>query len=146
MNQPAATRKVVLFLCVIATTCLGQETPHPDATHPDTPHPTKFAGCVQRATTDKSTVILSGETVCAKLTGTFSAEKLIGHQVDLKGVLTERTAANPASIQVGSINSVGKSCSNTCSLQPPGTRGLHGGEKPGKEGGTPGAAPKTPPQ
>ena len=100
---------------------------------------------MQRSTADKSTLILSGESVCAKLNGNFSSDKLIGHEVDLKGVLTERTASTPASIQVDSVNSIGKSCSNTCSLRPPGTRGL-GGEKPGKEGGTPGAAPKTPPQ
>jgi hypothetical protein len=141
MNQSAATPKAVLFLCAIATPCLGQSTPHPV-----TPPAANFSGCVQPAPADKTTLILSGETVCAKLTGTFSSEKLLGHEVALKGVLTERTASSSASIHVGSINSVGKSCSNTCSLQPPGTRGLRGGEKPGKEGGTPGMAPKTPPQ
>jgi hypothetical protein len=140
MDHTAATRIFALSLCTITLPCLSQDT-----SHPTTPPAANFAGCVQRSTVDKSTVILSGETVCAKLTGTFSSEKLLGHEVDLKGVLTERTAASPASIHVGSINSVGKSCSNTCSLQPPGTRGLRGGEKPGKEGGTPGMAPKTPP-
>jgi hypothetical protein len=140
MNQPAATRKLVLLLCAIATTCLGQS-----ASPPIAPPAASFTGCVQRSTTDKTILILSGETVCAKLTGTFSSEKILGHEVDLKGVLTERTASNPASIDVRAINSIGKSCSSTCSLRPPGTRGL-GGEKPGKEGGTPGAAPKTPPQ
>lgn len=141
MDHTAVTRILTLSLCAIAIPCLSQATPHST-----TPVPTTFAGCAQRSTTDKNIVILSGETVCAKLTGTFSSEKLLGHEVNLKGVLTERTASNPASIQVGSINSVGKSCSNTCSLQPPGTRGLRGGEKPGKEGGTPGMAPKTSPQ
>ena len=142
MDHTAVTRIITLTLCAIALPCLSQTAPHP--TTP--PAPANFAGCVQRSTTDKNTVILSGETICAKLTGTFSSEKLLGHEVDLKGVLTERTASNPASLKVGAVNSVGKSCSNTCSLQPPGTRGLRGGEKPGKEGGTPGMAPKTPPQ
>ena len=141
MNHTAAIRTVALSLCTIALPCLSQPAPHPAA-----PAQANFQGCVQRSTADKSTLILSGETVCAKLTGAFSPEKLLGHQVDLKGVLTERTVSTPASIDVGSVNSVGKSCSNTCSLQPPGTRGLRGGEKPGKEGGTPGMAPKTPPQ
>lgn len=141
MDRNIVTRTFVLCVCSIAMPCLGQA-----ASHPATPASSNFAGCVQRSTTDKSTVILSGESICAKLTGSFSSDKLIGHEVDLKGVLTERTAASPATINVGSINSVGKSCSNTCSLQPPGTRGLRGGEKPGKEGGTPGAAPTTPPQ
>lgn len=141
MNHTAATRIFALGICAIAIPCLSQATPHPT-----TPAASAYAGCVQRSTTDKNTLVLSGESVCAKLTGSFSAEKLIGHEVDLKGVLTERTTANPAAIRVDSIDSVGKSCSNTCSLQPPGTRGLRGGEKPGKEGGTPGMAPKTPPQ
>jgi len=142
MHPTTATRTFALSLFAVALPCLSQATPHPA-----TPAPANFAGCVQRSTTDKNILILSGETVCAKLTGTFSSEKILGHEIDLKGVLilTERTASTPASIQVDSVNSIGKSCSNTCSLRPPGTRGL-GGEKPGKEGGTPGAAPKTPPQ
>ena len=140
MHPTTATRIVALSLFAVALPCLSQATPHSA-----TPAPANFAGCVQRSTTDKNILILSGETVCAKLTGTFSSEKILGHEVDLKGVLTERTASSPASIQVDTVNSIGKSCSNTCSLRPPGTRGL-GGEKPGKEGGTPGAAPKTSPQ
>jgi hypothetical protein len=140
MDHTAATRIIILSLCTIALPCLSQTTPQPT-----TPPAANFAGCVQRSTADKNTFVLSGESVCAKLTGTFSSEKLLGHEVDLKGVLTERTPSSPASIDVHAINSIGKSCSNTCSLHPPGTRGL-GGEKPGKEGGTPGAAPKTPPQ
>jgi hypothetical protein len=138
MDQIVATRTYALCICLTALSCLGQTAPHPGP-----PAPSSFSGCVKSATSDKDTIILSGESVCAKLTGNFSAEKLIGHQVDLKGVLTERTPTAPANIHVGSISSIGKSCSNTCSLQPPGTRGL---EKPGKEGGTPGMAPKTPPQ
>jgi hypothetical protein len=140
MNQIIATRIFALGICAIAVACLSQATPHPA-----TPAASTYAGCVQRSTADKSALILSGESVCAKLTGSFSSDKLIGHEVDLKGVLTERTASTPASIQVDTVNSIGKSCSSTCSLRPPGTRGL-GGEKPGKEGGTPGMAPKTPPQ
>jgi hypothetical protein len=140
MNQ-SVTRIIAICACSFAMQCLAQTVPHPAA--PATSH---FAGCVQHLATDKGTFILSGDTVCAKLIGTFSSEKLLGHEVDLNGVLTERTAASPASIRVSSISSVGKSCSNTCSLQPPGTRGLRGPEKPGKEGGTPGMAPTTPPQ
>ena len=54
---------------------------------------TRWSLSVQRSAADKDTLILSGETVCAKLTGTFSADKLSGHEVDLKGVLTERTTS-----------------------------------------------------
>lgn len=136
-----ATRIFLLCIFLIAMRCQGQAAPHLEV-----PAPSKFVGCVQRSTTEKNLVFISGESICAKLTGNFSAEKLIGHEVDLRGVLTERTTSTPAEIRVGSINSVGKACSNVCSLQPPGTRGLRGPEKPGKEGGTPGAAPTTPPQ
>jgi len=130
-----------LTLCLSAISSLSQTTPHPV-----TPAPSNFAGCVQRSTTDKDIIILSSESVCAKLTGNFAPEKLVNHQVSLKGVLTERTADTPAIIRIGSVGSVGKSCSDSCSLQPPGTRGLRRGEKPGKEGGTPGIAPTIPPQ
>jgi len=139
MGQTAVTRIFIFCMCAIAP-CSGQATPNAAP-----PAASNFAGCVQRSTTDKDTVILSGESVCAKMTGSFSPEKLIGHEVDLKGVLTERTAANPAAIRVASITSIGKSCSDSCSLQPHGTRGLRSGEKPGKEGGTPGVAPTNPP-
>jgi hypothetical protein len=106
---------------------------------------TKYEGCVQHVVTDKDTLVLSGETYCAKLTGKFSPADLDGHEVELKGVLTERSPGVPASISVGSVVTVGKSCSSTCSLLPR-TRGLgKGGEIPGKEGGTPGAAPTQPP-
>ena len=141
MNQTSLNR-IILALSIpsLSLPCRGQT-----VAQPAQPAPTSYSGCVQRSTADKDTLILNGETVCAKLTGTFSADKLAGHEVDLKGVLTERTAATPASIRITSVTSIGKSCSNTCSLQPPGTRGLNkGGEKPGKEGGTPGAAPTQP--
>jgi hypothetical protein len=102
----------------------------------------EFQGCVQLSPTDNTTLILSTETACAKLTGKVSATDLAGHQVDLKGVLTPRTRTLPASISVDTVISVGKACSDVCSLKPPGTRGLgKGGETPGKEGGTPGEIP-----
>jgi hypothetical protein len=114
----------------------------------DSPKPApeqSFSGCVQRSAADKDTLILSTDSVCATLAGKVSATQLAGHQVDLKGVLTPRTPAIPASIQVGSVVSVGKECSDVCSLRPPGTRGLgKGGEMPGKEGGTPGEVNRPP--
>jgi hypothetical protein len=109
------------------------------------PAPAKFSGCVQPLATDKDTLVMSGDTVCAKLTGKFAAADLMGHQVELNGVLTPRTHDTPASIEVGSVASVGKSCTDICSLKPPGTRGLgRGGQTPGKEGGTPGLTSSDP--
>jgi hypothetical protein len=103
-----------------------------------------YSGCVQQSPGDKDTLVLSTDTVCAKLTGDLATASLAGHEIDLKGVLTPRAARTPASIQIDSISHVGKSCSDVCSLRPPGTRGL-GGEKPGREGGRPGVTPTTPP-
>jgi hypothetical protein len=147
MNRTAAAQMIVFCLCSIGVPCSGQaasQAPPPATMTP--PTVIRYAGCVQRSATDKDTIVLSNETLCAKLTGTFSAEKIVGHEVDLKGVLTDRTASTPATIRVGSISSIGKSCSDACSLFPPGKRGLKKGELPGKEGGTPGMAPTKPPQ
>ena len=109
------------------------------------PAPAKFSGCVQPVPTDKETLVLSTDTVCAKLTGKFAAADLTGHQVELSGVLTPRTHDTPASIEVGSVSSVGKTCTDLCSLKPPGTRGLgRGAQTPGKEGGTPGLTSSDP--
>jgi hypothetical protein len=101
-----------------------------------------FKGCVQQSTTEKSTLVLSTDTVCATLTGKFTASRIAGHEIEIKGVLTPRTAAAPASIRVDGVVEVGKACTDVCSLRPPGSRGLtRGGEIPGREGGTPGEAP-----
>jgi hypothetical protein len=125
----------------VASWAAAQSTPAAAAA----PAEKKFSGCVQPVPTDKDTLVLSGDTVCAKLTGKFAAADLTGHQVELNGVLTPRTPGTPASIEVGSVASVGKSCSDVCSLKPPGTRGLgKGGQMPGKEGGTPGLTSSDP--
>jgi hypothetical protein len=141
MDQANMNRIILaLSISTVSIPCRAQA-----PTQPAQPAPTGYSGCVKRSATDKDILILSGENVCAKLTGTLATDKLVSHEVDLKGVLTERTTSNPASIRIASVTSIGKSCSRTCSLQPPGTRGLNkGGEKPGKEGGTPGAAPTQP--
>jgi len=114
---------------------------------PAAPPVQSFQGCVQPSPTDKTVLIVSTDNACAKLTGKFKAADLSGHQVELKGVLTPYASATaPASIKVESVVTVGKPCEDVCSLQPPHTRGLgHGGETPGKEGGTPGAVPTPPP-
>ena len=101
-----------------------------------------YSGCVLRSATDRNTLVLNADSVCAVLAGRLATSRLAGHQIDLKGVLTRGAAhpPGPASIQVDAIVHVGASCSDACSPLPPGKRGL-GSEKPGKEGGTPGAAP-----
>lgn len=111
----------------------------PAATKP--PAPATYSGCVQKAPDSTTTLVISTPTACALLTGKVSVEKLAGHQVELTGILTPRTPTVAASIQVNSVASVGKSCTDICALKPPGTRGLHRPSEnaiPGSEGGTPG--------
>lgn len=99
-----------------------------------------YSGCVQKAPDSPTTLVISTPTACARLTGKVSPDTLAGHAVVLNGILTPSTASAPASIQVNSVGSVGNSCSDVCSLRPPGTRGLHRPDSavPGSEGGTPG--------
>jgi len=138
----AASLLIACSLALLPSNAVAQSA-QPPAT---APADVTYKGCVQSLPTDKETLVLSSDTVCARLTGKFAAADLAGHEVELKGVLTPRSPGVSASISVGSVVSVGKSCSSTCSLRPPGTRGLgKGSEKPGKEGGTPGLVPTQPP-
>jgi hypothetical protein len=119
-----------------------------DTAAPKPAAPATFSGCVQKAPDAPTTLVISTPTACARLAGNVSADTLAGHQVELTGILTPRTPSAPASIQVGSVGSVGKSCTDVCSLRPPGTRGLHrptDNAVPGTEGGTPGVT-TAPPQ
>lgn len=121
----------------------GSETAPPKPSAPAT-----YSGCVQKAPDAPTTLVISTATACARLAGNVSADTLAGHQVELTGILTPRTPSIPASIQVDSVGSVGKSCTDVCSLRPPGTRGLHrpnDNAVPGTEGGTPGVT-TAPPQ
>jgi hypothetical protein len=105
------------------------------------PAPATYSGCVQKAPDSTTDLVISTPTACALLTGKLSVEKLAGHQVELTGILSPRTPTVAASIQVDSVGSVGKSCTDVCALKPPGTRGLHRPSDnaiPGSEGGTPG--------
>ena len=138
---------VVTCLCVAAAQAFAQG-PGGSATPPAQPAaPATYSGCVQKAPGSSTDLVISTPKVCAKLEGKVNADDLVGHQVELKGVLTPRSASAAASIQVNSVASVGKSCSEVCSLWPPGSRGLHppqNGAIPGSEGGTPGVAAPPP--
>jgi len=105
------------------------------------PAPATYSGCVQKAPNSTTDLVISTPPACARLTGNVSADTLAGHQVELTGILTPRTPSAAASLRVNSVSSVGKACTDVCSLHPPGTRGLHGpvgNAVPGSEGGTPG--------
>jgi hypothetical protein len=121
----------------------GQAPPTHAVPTPTGTGPAAFSGCVMASPTEKDTLLLNADSVCATLSGKFATPNLAGHQIDLKGVLTPRDGTTPASIAIDSVDKVGKSCSEVCSPLPPRTRGL-GGERPGREGGRPGAT-TTPP-
>jgi hypothetical protein len=140
--KPALAFAAAALLGVASAPALAQAS---GSTPP--PAPATYTGCVQKA--PDSTLVISTPTACARLTGKAAADSqaLAGHQIELKGILTSRTPNAAASIQVDSVLSIGKSCSDICSLNPPGTRGLHrpaGSAVPGSEGGTPGVAPPPP--
>jgi len=137
---------LVTCLCVAGAQGFAQG-PGGSATPPPKPaEPATYSGCVQKASGSSTDLVISTPKVCARLQGKVSADDLVGHQVELKGVLTPRSSSVAASIQVDSVVSVGKSCSDVCSLRPPGSRGLHPppGAVPGSEGGTPGVAAPPP--
>lgn len=151
LNAPAKSGTIVRLILGVIAGCgviAGANTATaqaPAATRTDSPAPavSKYNGCVMRLDSDKDTLVINTATTCAKLTGRFVASDIAGYEVNLTGVLTAGSGKIPASLSVGSVTSVGKSCSSTCSLLPPRTRGLgKGGELPGKEGGTPGVAPQ----
>jgi hypothetical protein len=115
-------------LGVVFVGCLGvaggQAYAQPPASTPATPtKPATFSGCVQKAPGSSTELVISAPTACAKLTGNVPVDNLAGHQVDLTGILTPRTTSAPASIAVDSVKTVGASCTDVCSLRPPGTRG-----------------------
>ena len=130
--------------CVLAIAALICAAPASAQTAATTkpPAPATWSGCVQKAPGSSTALILSAPTACATLSGKLSAAALAGHHIELKGILTPRTPSAPASIQVQSVVSIGKACTDVCSLNPPGTRGLQRPQQdaiPGSEGGTPGA-------
>lgn len=141
----ACTLGIAIAACFAGTQASAQNAQSPSAdTKP--PAPATFSGCVQKAPDSTTGLVIGTAKVCALLAGKVSVDTLAGHQVELTGILTPRTASAAASIQVNSVGSVGKSCTEVCALHPPLSRGLHrpsDGMVPGSEGGTPGLT--TPP-
>ena len=147
ITQIAACASRMFLVIFVALLCVPARAQTPaSAPQTSTPSaPATFSGCVQKEQGSPDNLVISTSNVCARLTGKAAAAKLAGHQVDLTGVLIPRTSSVAASIQVKSVSKVAAACSETCALQPPGTRGLHPskkGEVPGSEGGTPGVAPQ----
>jgi hypothetical protein len=136
----ACTLGIAIAACFAGTQATAQAASNPPAAAKP-PAPATYSGCVQKAPDSTTDLVISTPKVCALLTGKVSADAVAGHQVELTGILTPRTSSAAASIQVNSVGSVGKACTDVCALKPPMSRGLHrptNGEIPGSEGGTPG--------
>ena len=94
-----------------------------------------YTGCVDEAA--------AAGAVCACFRGALHAADggfqvaVAGHEVTMKGLLAEPIDLAPLTLEVKSTVAVKEACSKPCTLEPPGTRGLHGKEKPGSEGGPP---------
>lgn len=74
-----------------------------------------FTGCVQGSYGEP--FVLTAPNFCAILKGKV-ADELIGHQIQVTGVLAPATKASPATIQVASVSSVGDACTETCAARP----------------------------
>ncbi len=112
-------------------------------TSDDTPLPkdSSYSGCVTQIP-DTQTYLMATADACILLQGDFDAQKVANHVSTLKGVLSE---GHRRRLEVHSIEKIGDACTQTCKL-PPMTRGLHGKELPGSNGGTAGEKPNAQPQ
>ena len=110
----------------------------PDAT---AAKPESFSGCVAKLGRPADSYVLATGKSCLLLRGTFDPDRLIGHQVVLLGLETQATSTMPLILRVQSTTAVKDACTATCTPIPPGTRGVHGSDQPGGEGGTPGVQP-----
>ncbi len=107
--------------------------------------PSTYTGCVTPLSGVADAYVLATTDRCLLLEGKYDASRSSDHTATFKGLVTDAAGLHPDTLHVDSLTSVKEACARTCTLEPPGTRGLHGKEKPGKEGGTPGVH-QDPPQ
>ena len=118
---------------------------HTQAQTPAAANPTMYVGCATVLPQANNTLVLSSAGSCFLLGGSVTSA-LVGHQIQVNAVLVPQQGVQPISLQVKSVVAVKAACSQTCTLQPPGTRGLGPRDKPGREGGTPGVTSSPQPQ
>ncbi len=106
------------------------------------PAKTVVEGCVTRSTMVHDVLVLRSKDSCVQLAGEAAKDSLLGHVVTLNGTLSEATSKAPETLQVMSVNHVGEICSETCTLEPPGRRGLRKKEVPAGPASTPGETQK----
>ena len=128
--------KVMIQFVLLATAVASAQTPAK-------PAPETLTGCVARIPTTADKYVIATGNRCMLLTGSYDPTKIADHEVTATGTEVEPSGTLPLTLNVQSIKSVKAACTKTCVLEPPGTRGIHGKERPGAEGGTPGVT-KTP--
>ena len=134
MNPRITCLAAVLLFAVTAS---AQSTPKPVTQ--------TLTGCVARLPNTADKYVLATGDRCLLLTGTFNAIQIADHEIVAKGIVIEPSGMAPLTLNIQAVQSA-RSCTRTCVLEPPGTRGIHGKERPGKEGGTPGVTTTPGPQ
>ena len=102
-------------------------------------------GCVMQ--TEAGSFTFCEPNSCSAIKGPGIDAKIAGHKVTASGTLQAETSAAPKTFVVTKVVSVGAACDERCSPRVI-HRGIGNHDKPGAEGGTPGAVappPKVPP-
>ncbi len=135
ISLPSAALSILILLHHAA----AQQAPTPAATPaPERTTPARYEGCVAKLPNVERYVLATGNR-CMLLAGGFNPKEVADHLVVLHGLLLEPTGMDPLTLKVDAPAVIKNACTETCKLVPPGTRGVHGKEKPGSEGGPPGA-------
>lgn len=104
-----------------------------------------YTGCVTPNAHAPDVLVLLHEDACMVLAGKLNAAQVKGHIVTFTGTLLEPAGTEPLTLKVTKTQRVGDACSQSCMPEPPGSRGLHGNLKHGREGATKGAHDSTTP-
>ncbi len=120
----------------------------PQTAKPATAGKTKamLTGCVTRSAAVPDALVLRSKESCSQLAGAGAKNSLVGHEVSLEGKLDLATADTPETLHITAVTQVGGACTQTCTLEPPGKRGLRKKEIPAGKASTPGmqADPRDP--
>lgn len=133
---------MVMNVHLLVGGALGQQEAKPAPVLP--PAVANYTGCVAKLPKVDKYVLAAGKS-CMLLRGKFDPAKLADHAVTVKGLLIQPVDLDPLTLDVRETVTIKDSCKQTCVLEPPGTRGVHGKEKPGTEGGPAGFKPTSPP-
>ena len=102
------------------------------------PERQSHTGCVTATPDDAKSFVLSEAGACYLLQGKLATKRLAGHVVTVRGTTTDATDHEPLMLTIEGIDAVAAACRETCTLDPPGHRGLKRKPKTGTPGGTPG--------